>query len=115
MYNYKVGETLKELRIHQGLTQQEISQQLNISRQVYSYYESGRRLPDLDTACRLANYFQITLDQLVLTGLHLSDTDPFVSLPEDYQDMLRSYHQLSPDNQQHIREYMDFLSRNSKF
>lgn len=115
MYNYKVGETLKELRIHQGLTQQEISQQLNISRQVYSYYESGRRLPDLDTACRLAAYFHITLDQLVLTGLHPPVSDPFLSLPEEYQDMLRSYHQLSPDNQQHLREYMDFLSRNSKF
>lgn len=109
MASYKIGETLRELRVHCGMTQEAISQQLNMSRQVYSYYESGRRLPDLDTACRLAQFHHITLDQLVLTGLHPQNVDPFASLPSEYQEVMRSYHDLSLEKQKRLREYMEFL------
>lgn len=111
MADYKVGETLKELRIHSGMTQEAISKELNISRQVYSYYESGRRLPDLQTACRMAGYLRITLDQLVVTGLHPANVDPFASLPEDYREIMRSYHELSLEGQRSLKEYLDFLKQ----
>ena len=64
MTSLKVAETLKELRHHRGFTQKQLSEQLHISRQAYSNYENGTRLPDLETACVIADYFQISLDQL---------------------------------------------------
>ena len=70
MTSLKVAETLKELRHHRGFTQKQLSEQLHISRQAYSNYENGTRLPDLETACVIADYFQISLDQLVRVGLH---------------------------------------------
>lgn len=47
MTSLKVAETLKELRHHRGYTQKQLSEQLHISRQAYSNYENGTRLPDL--------------------------------------------------------------------
>lgn len=93
MTSLKVAETLKELRHHRGYTQKQLSEQLHISRQAYSNYENGTRLPDLETACVIADYFQISLDQLVRVGLHPEKpTDPFASLPKDMQDFLSDYH-----------------------
>lgn len=58
MTSLKVAETLKELRHHCGFTQKQLSEQLHISRQAYSNYENGTRLPDLETACVIADYFK---------------------------------------------------------
>ncbi len=114
MASYKVSETLKELRAHLGLTQEEVSRQLHISRQAYSYYESGRRLPDLATACRLADFFQVSLEQLVTLGLHPPVTDPFATLPADYQDLVHSYQKLSPESQKNVRDFAEFLAEKKK-
>ncbi|MBO4951326.1 MAG: helix-turn-helix transcriptional regulator [Lachnospiraceae bacterium] len=42
------GPRLKSLRQSKNLNQNELSQFLNISRQCYSHYEAGRRLPPVD-------------------------------------------------------------------
>ena len=53
MEDRMISAVLKDLRHHAGLTQAALSKELHISRQVYSCYETGRRLPDLDTAVKL--------------------------------------------------------------
>ena len=53
MEDRTISAVLKDLRHHAGLTQAALSKELHISRQVYSCYETGRRLPDLDTAVKL--------------------------------------------------------------
>jgi len=111
MTSYKIAETMRELRIHSGMTQEELSKKLNISRQAYSYYESGRRLPDLETACRIAEYHHIGLEKLVITGLHADQTDPFATLPADYQALLGSYMKLSPEAQKSVRDFAEFLTK----
>lgn len=110
MSSNKLGETLRELRNHSGLTQEAVSHELHISRQVYSYYETGTRLPNLEMACRLAAYYHVTLDQLVLTGLRPVKKDPFASLPDGYRRLVQIYHGLSPENQKHAMSYLTFLS-----
>ena len=83
---------------------------LNISRQAYSNYENGTRLPDLETACVIADYFQISLDQLVRVGLHPEKpADPFASLPKDMQDFLSDYHCLPDEKQKRVQSYTQFL------
>ena len=110
MTSYKIGETLKELRNHRGMTQEEISRELNISRQTYANYETEQRLPNLDMLCRLAAYHHITLDQLVLTGLHPGGIDPFATLPDGYRQLVKSYHRLPLEKQKHLMAYLEFLS-----
>lgn len=109
-----IGKTLKELRSHSGKTQDDISKELNIARQTYSYFETGSRTPSLEMACRLAAYYHITLDQLVLTGLHPSERDPFESLPDGYRQLVQKYHRLTPERQKTLMAFLNFLNRNTK-
>lgn len=106
-----LSQTLKELRNHRHLTQEQISKDLNIARQTYSYFETGSRLPNLEMAVRLANYHNISLDQLVISGIHPAFTDPFDSLPEPYQKIMRAYHKLSPHAQKDLEDYLEYLSQ----
>ena len=56
---------LKELRSERGLSQKEIADVLACSVTVYSRYETGAREPSLDTLIHLADFYGVTLDELV--------------------------------------------------
>ena len=56
---------LKELRKQRKLNQQAVADALNCSQAVYSRYESGDREPPLETLIRLADFYNISLDELV--------------------------------------------------
>ena len=42
-----------------------IRDRLNISRQAYSNYETGKRIPDIDILIRLADIYCLSLEQLI--------------------------------------------------
>ena len=56
---------LKEIRKQRNLSQKAISDYLNCSQVVYSRYESGSREPPIDFLIKLADFYGITLDELV--------------------------------------------------
>lgn len=56
---------LKELRSERGLSQKELADVLDCSVTVYSRYETGAREPSLDTLIHLADFYGVTLDELV--------------------------------------------------
>jgi transcriptional regulator with XRE-family HTH domain len=56
---------LKLLRNQQQKTQQEVATYLGIARGSYAQYEIGRRLPDLYTLYKLANFFNVSSDFLL--------------------------------------------------
>lgn len=107
--NLQIARTLKELRDHYKMNQDEVSQKLNISRQAYSSYERGKRVPSLEMAVQMALLFHVTLDQLIF-GLH-QKTDPFAKLPSNYQELLKGYTNLSVENQQQAIKYIHFLEQ----
>ena len=53
------------LRKDAGLSQQQLADELNLSRRAVCLWETGRRVPDLQSARLLADYFHTTLDHLV--------------------------------------------------
>lgn len=55
---------LKELRKQNNLSQAEIAKILNTSQQNYNRYENGKIEPDLKTLCKLADFFNVSLDYL---------------------------------------------------
>lgn len=65
MANLQLTSNLYKYRKARGYTQEELSQQLSISRQAYSNYETGKRDSDLDLLIKLCSIYNITLDQLV--------------------------------------------------
>lgn len=56
---------LKQLRKKLKKTQEEVANDLKIKKQNYQNYELGKREPDITTMCKLANYFNCSLDELV--------------------------------------------------
>ena len=61
----KIGEKISELRKKNNLTQEELAEKLNVTRQTISKWELGETSPSLDDAATLASIFQVSLDTLV--------------------------------------------------
>ena len=56
---------LKEIRKKKRLSQLKVAMDLSISREVISYYENGKRSPDVDMLLTLSNYFNVSIDYLI--------------------------------------------------
>ena len=61
----KLGENLKKLRIENGLTQEQLAESFGISPQAVSRWENNGAYPDITLLPVIANYFDITTDELL--------------------------------------------------
>ncbi len=61
----KTGRLLKELRSEKGLTQEQLSEMLGVSNRSISRWENGVNMPDFDLVIELANYYQISIEELL--------------------------------------------------
>ena len=59
------GNRLKQLRIREGYTQQQLADRLGVTKSVVSYYELQERYPSPDVLIRLAHVFCVTTDFLL--------------------------------------------------
>jgi len=59
------SEHLLKLRKAKGLSQEELAKQLNLGVHTYQRYEYGEREPTLSTLIALADFYDISLDELV--------------------------------------------------
>ena len=64
-------ERLFDLRRQAGLSQEELANLLNVTRQAVQKWEAGTSRPDMDNLVSLAEYFKVSLDYLV-TGKETS-------------------------------------------
>lgn len=60
-----LGTSIASARRKRGLSQEAVAEQLGISRQTVSKWETGETLPDIYQSKRLAQLYGLTLDQLV--------------------------------------------------
>lgn len=56
---------LKYYRHECGLTQQQVADRLKIERSTYTYYETGKTKPDINTLIKIAKVFDISYTQLL--------------------------------------------------
>ena len=59
------GEKLYELRKKHGLSQEQLAEVLNVSRQSISKWEGNVNYPDSDKLIALSDYFHVSLDYLM--------------------------------------------------
>ena len=59
------GENLKNVREQKGYTQQTLADHLYVTRQAVSRWEGGSRYPDLMTAKKMAQFLEVSLDELL--------------------------------------------------
>ena len=60
-----VGENIIFLRKRNGLTQEALSEKINVSRQTVAKWERGESEPDCSSLMRLSSLFDVTIDALV--------------------------------------------------
>lgn len=60
-----LNEKIKIIRKMNNLSQERFAEELSVSRQTISKWETGNVVPDVGMLTRIANYYNITLDQLV--------------------------------------------------
>ena len=58
-------EKLQQLRKQKGLTQEQLADQLYVSRAAVSKWESGRGYPNIDSLKALAKFYSVTIDELL--------------------------------------------------
>ena len=59
------GDTLFQLRTERGIYQKQLAEYLTVSIGTISNYENGVHCPDLNTLCRIAEYFNVSADYLL--------------------------------------------------
>ena len=60
-----LGKNILELRRQRNATQEELAAELGVTAAAVSKWENGYTLPDILMLCALADYFQVTTDELL--------------------------------------------------
>lgn len=71
---------LKYYRKKMGFTQEELANKLGMKRSTYAKYETGENEPNYTTLEKIADFFDITTDDLL--GRERKSSDPYNSLKE---------------------------------
>jgi len=56
---------LKTVRKKKGYSQLKVAMDLSISREALSYYENGKRSPDIQMLLAMSAYFNVSIDYLI--------------------------------------------------
>ncbi len=60
-----LGENIHGYRVQSNMSQTDLADELNVSRQSVSKWENNSAQPELDKLCRMSELFDVTLDELV--------------------------------------------------
>lgn len=112
-------EILKQIRESKGKTQKDISDELGLPLSTYRSYEQGKREPNNETLCQIADIFGVTTDYLLgretgepetldkleqefnMSALEKEILDNYLALPQDMRGDLMEFLQKS------VRKVMD--------
>ena len=82
------GEKLQALRKAQGLSQEELAQRINVSRQALSKWESGASVPDTENVIALSRLFGVSTDYLLLNEVKAPGHVPAIAWPKPRKYLL---------------------------
>lgn len=63
------GLSLRRLRKNKGLTLDKLSEEIQITNPTLNRYESGYNLPSIFMALKIAQYFDINIEQIIFAGI----------------------------------------------
>ena len=98
-------ENIKFLRKKQGWTQAELANALDITESAVGNYELGIREPGFETVIKIARFFSVTIDDLLLKKMEPEKPLCLINLP-----YLRKKHNFTMD---YIAKYLGFKDKSS--
>lgn len=97
---------LKELREGKGISQKTFAIDMHFAQSTIGMWESGKREPDFETLCKIANYFNVTLDYLV------GRADTPTPVPQTAQsaetEIQAEFNKLTESEQKDVLDYIRF-------
>ena len=81
------GDKLKQYRLKEGLSQEQLADKIGVSRQAITKWETKRGLPDVENMIILAELFKLTLDELVLEEVKKQEEKSVVYESETVYDI----------------------------
>ena len=60
-----LGEKIKERRKQAGLSQEQLAERLNVSRQAITKWETNKGIPDIANLIAISDEFGLSLDELI--------------------------------------------------
>ena len=110
-----LGESLKTIRKRFNMTQDEVAVFLGVSRSGYTYYETGKSEPSIDTLKKLATIYDITVDEILSMpskkvmgrkiaedDIAASGADPIMFMKKDEKSLVMAYRLASKENKEKI-------------
>lgn len=81
-----LGQKIAALRTEAQLSQEALADQMGVSRQSVSKWETDASIPELDKLIQLSKFFGVTLDELVQNGSIQKSPEPVADKEEAVQD-----------------------------
>lgn len=79
----EIGNKINQLRKLSGMTQEQLAEKLNVSRQTISKWESDSTSPDLESIVKISRIFHVSLDDLLKEGAGVANkTDEQITLED---------------------------------
>ena len=73
--NNQFSKNLKQIRKNHNLSQEQLADEIGVSRQAISNWENKRNLPDIEMLIIISKIFSISLDELILGGEEMNDIE----------------------------------------
>lgn len=96
---------LQILMDQHGINARQISNELGLSNSAFSEWKKGKGKPSLDAMVKFSEYFNISLDYLVLGKEFEEKPLPFFNSEDD--ELLEKFHSLTPDLRGRLLAYAD--------
>ena len=71
----KIGEKIANLRVMAGMSQEQLAENLDVSRQSVSKWEMNQALPQIDKVLQLCGIFKISIDSLLQENIKIPQKD----------------------------------------
>ncbi|MCL2852346.1 MAG: helix-turn-helix domain-containing protein [Defluviitaleaceae bacterium] len=98
-----LSQTLVDLRKKRGFTHDYVAEYLKITRQAYSFYESGKREMNFESLCMLADLYNVTTDYLL--GRSDVTNSPF---DDEEIGIIRTYRNLDQRAKETVKNILSF-------
>ena len=103
MDQQKIGAFLKELRKEKNITQEQLADEMRVSRRTVSRWETGSNMPDLDILIDISEYYGVDLKD-ILNGQRKSE-----DMDKELKDTVLKAAEYSNDDKEKMNKRFHFM------
>lgn len=110
----KIGNILKELRLNNNLTQQQVADAAQVSRSIISQYENNQVEPTASVLAKFSEIFSVSADYIL--GLedelgHIKADDLQNAVTPEERKIIAAYRELAPSNKNMVLRMLNIESK----